>query len=121
MAAREVAPVWALDVQDMLWRKYTEGESGFGAGISAMPSMHVSATVLFALLAWRVRPWLGVLFTAFAALILIGSVHLAWHYAIDAYLGWAVAWAGWWLAGRLVTARAHQSARERLVQALPNQ
>jgi hypothetical protein len=103
VAASEVAPVWALDVQDMLWQNYAEGESGFGAGISAMPSMHVSATVLFALLARRVHPWLGYLFAAFALIILIGSVHLAWHYAIDGYLAALSTWliwraAGWWTA-----------------------
>ncbi len=102
-AANQIAPVWALEVQEMLWRKYAEGESGFGAGISAMPSMHVSATVLFALLAWRVDRWLGVVFTAFAVIVMIGSVHLAWHYAIDGYLAALLTWliwraAGWWTA-----------------------
>ena len=29
-------------------------------------------------------------------LVYLGSVHLAWHYAIDAYLGWAVTLAVWY-------------------------
>lgn len=102
-AADLVAPVWALDVQDMLWRAYSTGEGGFGAGISAMPSMHVSATVLFALLGWRVHRALGIAFSAFAVLIMIGSVHLGWHYAIDGYLSAVLTWliwraVGWWVA-----------------------
>ena len=101
-AADQAARVWALDVQDMLWRSYITGEAGFGAGISAMPSMHVSATVLFALLGWRVHRALGIALTVFALLIMIGSVHLGWHYAIDGYLSALLTWliwlgTGWWM------------------------
>ncbi|MBL8905409.1 MAG: hypothetical protein JNM20_01915, partial [Rhizobiales bacterium] len=31
--------------------------------------------------------------------ILFGSVHLAWHYAIDAYAGILIALGVWWLMG----------------------
>ena len=38
----------------------------------------------------------------YQAQIMIGSVHLTWHYAIDGYAGAAIAVFGWWLAGRLI-------------------
>lgn len=95
-------PLWAVDVQDQLWTVYTTGEVGTVAGISAMPSMHVAASTLFMLLGWARNKWLGAALTVFWVLILIGSVHLAWHYAIDGYLGAAVAAGIWFGAGWLV-------------------
>jgi hypothetical protein len=102
-AANLHVPVWSLHVQDMLWRDYLQAGTGPGSGISAMPSMHVATAVLFALLGWRVSRALGIALTGFAALIMIGSVHLGWHYAIDGYAGAAgadVIWkaVGWALA-----------------------
>jgi hypothetical protein len=75
------------------------GTYDFGSGISAMPSIHVSAAVLFALLGWRVDRRLGIGFTIFAIVIMIGSVHLAWHYAIDGYLSAALTLVIWWVCG----------------------
>jgi hypothetical protein len=89
-AANEVGVVWAVKVQDGLWQAHLAGTYDLGRGISAMPSIHVSAAVLFALLAWRVDRRLGIAFTIYAAVIMIGSVHLAWHYAIDGYLSVAL-------------------------------
>jgi hypothetical protein len=95
-------PIWSLAVMDELWRNYETGH-GIVNGISAMPSMHVGTSVLFALLGFRSghRP-IGLLLSLFAALIFIGSIHLGWHYAIDGYAGAAVAAFGWWMAGLLV-------------------
>lgn len=78
-------PVWSLQVQEMLWESYEKGGIGFGSGISAMPSMHVSMVFLFAFVGWRTGRALGIAFTAFAVFIVIGSVHIGWHYAIDDY------------------------------------
>ena len=51
-----------------------------------MPSMHVSTSLLFVLVGWRSHRLLGVVFSIFAVVIMLGSVLLAWHYAIDGYV-----------------------------------
>jgi len=77
--------VWSLGVADMLWERYAASETGLGSGISAMPSMHVSMAVLMALGVGRISKIWGRIFWGYALIIQIGSVHLAWHYAIDGY------------------------------------
>jgi hypothetical protein len=97
----EIYPIWALSTQDMLWESYTSNTTGLGSGISAMPSLHVAITTLNALLLSRLSRVAGILGWAYLAVILVGSVHLAWHYAIDGYvsiLAVLLIWraAGWW-------------------------
>ncbi len=95
-------PIWSINVMNELWKNYETGV-GLVNGISAMPSMHVGTSVLFAKLGFASgKRWLGWLLTAFASMIMIGSVHLTWHYAVDGYAGALIAVFGWWLAGRLV-------------------
>ncbi len=110
-AANEHFPIWALTVQDMLWDGYS-GKSTGSVGISAFPSMHVASAVLFALY-WRRRaPRVAPLLWAFAAVIMLGSVVLAWHYAVDGYAGALIALAMWSLVGwlRRRAARAQDPA-----------
>jgi len=95
----ELYPVWALNVQDTLWQSYTQG--GLVAGISAMPSMHNATALLLALAGRQINKQIGYVLWAHCALIFIGSIHLAWHYAVDNYLGWAIALACWWIASPL--------------------
>jgi hypothetical protein len=93
----------AVGVQDMLWDGYQGGDGGFGHGISAAPSMHVASTWLVArMLQARGPRVLAVCGWSFFAVILLGSIHLGWHYAVDGYISIAGAWAiwhavGWWL------------------------
>lgn len=77
---------WSLVIRDYLWVQYNQGQLTSVSGISAMPSMHVAVAALQALLGWKVSRRAGWLLTGFCAVILIGSVHLGWHYAIDGYL-----------------------------------
>lgn len=99
--------IWSLWVQDALWYNYTHNLQMLGSGISAMPSMHVSMAVLMALGAFRFSKLIGRIMTVYAVLILIGSVHLGWHYAIDGYLAAALTVLIWHFSGRAVARMEH--------------
>ncbi len=95
-------PLWALSTQDMLWSSYLEPSGGVGTGISAMPSMHVTIAVLLAIASYRLNRRLGYVAWIYAIFIQIGSVHLAWHYAIDGYLGALLVLTLWHMIGYLL-------------------
>ncbi|WP_119300655.1 phosphatase PAP2 family protein [Dongia deserti] len=106
--ANETYPIIALLAQQYLWDNFLMREFALGAGISAMPSMHVAIATLFALVCWRTKRWVGVLMTVYAMLIMIGSVHLGWHYAIDGYVGALGMIAIWWIVGAVLARRAEK-------------
>jgi hypothetical protein len=104
-------PVWSVNVQDLLWQSHVAGD-GEITGISAMPSIHVTSSVIMAFLGWRTSRWAGIALTTFALAILIGSVHLAWHYAVDGYAGILLATIFWLMAGAISRAVTRQESRE---------
>ena len=63
-----------------------------------LPSMHNASSLLFVLTARHLGKWPFRLLTAHCVLVFIGSVHLGWHYAIDAYVGWALTLVLWFAA-----------------------
>lgn len=75
-----------------------------GGGISAMPSMHVSMATLgvAAAFAMGARRWVKLLAIGFVLLILIGSVHLGWHYAVDGLASIPLTAAIWYGSSLLV-------------------
>jgi len=87
----ETGMVWAVYAQELLWNSYSMRFDGAVSGISAMPSLHVAFAVLMALASWRVSKALGIFMIMFLIMICIGSVILAWHYAVDTVLGGAAA------------------------------
>jgi PAP2 superfamily len=113
--ANQFYPIWAVDFQDALWQAHLE--AGWSE-ISAMPSLHNGSALLFTLAAYQVsRAW-GRVLAVNTLLIFLGSVHLAWHYAIDAYAAWALCAILWWVMGPVTQwwhARSAQMSFTRLM------
>lgn len=97
----KISPVWDLYAQDFLWKAYSDKSITLFSGISAMPSMHISLSFLFALVGWKVGRKTGIFFTVYLILMLIGSIHLGWHYAVDGYFAMATTWLIWFAIGAL--------------------
>ncbi len=91
-----------LTAQAGLWDAYEAAGTTAFAGISAMPSMHLAISALVTLLCWRTHRVLGAVMIVYTLLILLGSVHLAWHYAVDGYLAIAGVWIIWVVVGRVL-------------------
>lgn len=78
------------EIRNYLWELFQTGRLDIGTGISAFPSVHVGLATFAALvIAERSRKaarWAW----GYAFFILLSSVYLGWHYAIDGYVAAAV-------------------------------
>ena len=115
-SANEFLPIWALNTQDMLWTGFN-GRT-VADGISAMPSMHNASSLLFLLTARHLGKWPFRILAVHFVLVFIGSVHLGWHYAVDAYIGWALVLALWFITKPIAEWWENQSPAEDLRQAI---
>lgn len=70
-------------------------------GVAAMPSLHVGGHWLVMLWARRLARPLWVPALVGTALTFLGSIVTGWHYAVDGYMGIALAQGAYWLALRV--------------------
>ena len=113
--ARDGLSIQARAIQRTLWKASTQDPIAPFRGISAMPSVHVAMAVLMALVGWARHPLAGAVLATYAGVILIGSVVLGWHYAIDGYVGGVMAVGIWLLSARLVPGSlAHRDRASKL-------
>ncbi len=110
-----------LAVRSMDFLLDSIGKQRFGTGISAMPSMHVAIAFLCFLVAWEYgRHWWSKMFGfVFFAFILVGSVHLGWHYAVDGIVSVIVTGLIWWGTGRFVKWLDKREAAQVVSAAVP--
>lgn len=111
-AANRQFPVMVLPVQHFLLDWYRASDHGLGAGISAMPSLHVGLATLFWLAIRRYSKGAGRAFGVFLAVIYVGSVHLAYHYAVDGLVSGSIAVVLWWASGWVWRDRAERDLSE---------
>ena len=78
------------------------GSDYFTAALAAMPSLHVGYASLMTYYMLKNRDYLAPLFVLFWLWILVDSVALRWHYAIDAPAGIALCALVIWLTNRLL-------------------
>jgi hypothetical protein len=112
-AALKVEP-WVDRARAYLWESYLRGGGKVGAGISAMPSMHVAISLWVALVIRAYKPALAIVGYSYFAMILIGSVLLGWHYAVDGIVASFIALGAWRVAGRPVQRRGSPGKFKRL-------
>jgi hypothetical protein len=108
-AAEALTPLFVHISAWSLWEAFRQPGISIGDGISAFPSLHVAIASMAAIVAWRANRWLGGLVAGYTLVLLVGSIMLGWHYALDgeaAILGTAAIWA---ITGRW--ARAAYAAR----------
>lgn len=100
----------ASQYPDHLWFAYITQSPGMGTGISAFPSLHLAMATLLFLTALRISRWLGAVMLVYLGIIMLGSVHLGWHYGVDGYFSIIATTAIWKLVG--IGLNASQEAPE---------
>lgn len=85
----------AVDDHTRLWDTYKTW-----GGITAMPSMHMAITTVVVLTVIRSSRRLAFIAVPMWIMMMIGSIHLGWHYAIDGYASTVAVGLIWLACGR---------------------
>lgn len=73
-------------------------------GIAAFPSLHLATTLTGLFVAGRwCRPLLWLL-VPWNLAVAASAIYLGWHYVVDFYPAFALAWGAWWSTGRMLAA-----------------
>ena len=89
---------WVAEASTYLLADFHRAGGRIGTGISAMPSIHVAAALWVALVIRAYDRRFAPVVFAWFGLILIGSVFLGWHYAVDGIAGCAITLGAWRVA-----------------------
>lgn len=79
-------------------------------GISAMPSMHAAISTLVTLYTWTINRYVFAVTLFCAVSIVVSSIYLGFHYAIDSYFSVVCVSLMWWAAGRIIAWREKMAA-----------
>lgn len=101
-AANEQFPIMVLPVQQMLLDWFHADANGLGSGITAMPSMHVAIAFLFWLTMRKISRGAGRFFFVFFVITWAGSVHTAYHYAVDGLVSVVAVAVIWWVSRQII-------------------
>ncbi|ASQ90242.1 hypothetical protein CHL67_04285 [Prosthecochloris sp. GSB1] len=91
----------AIRIQETLWIGHVNAVLEYGGGISAMPSLHIATTFLFALSMRNTYPLAEKMLYFYTAVIWFGSIHLGWHYASDGLVSVLFVLVIWFYAGKI--------------------
>jgi hypothetical protein len=113
-------PLAAISGQRYLWEAYIGGTFIKGAGISAMPSMHLSIMTTCTLGAWHLNRFIGMLYIFLTAGFLVGSIYLGWHYAIDGYISILLTALLWYLLAKVANKKFKDPLQKNLLASIRN-
>jgi hypothetical protein len=75
------------EIANYLWNHYSGRTLGLGAGISAMPSLHIATAVWMVVSLKAIGSRLTVPVAILGVYLYVGSVALGWHYVLDGFVG----------------------------------